>query len=206
MKFILTPNKDDATKLIRITPQYNDRLVGFNKRPDLYNNSEDQYITWVVNRNKETGLIPCESTDEYNTLIAKWTAANPNSDHKTRRPYHDGKTYWIVDASDLPGGKVTNDNDYFFEAWEWVDNGVIVNMPKARNIHMDQIRIIRNRELAAKDITFMRAVEDGNADAQATIKTEKQNLRDIPQTFDITTGVDTPEQLKAKWPDGLPKE
>ena len=81
-----------------------------------------------------------------------------------------------------------------------------VNMTKARVIHMDKIRVIRNRELAAKDISFMRAVEDGNADAQTTIKTEKQNLRDIPQTFDITTGVDTPEQLKAKWPDGLPKE
>ena len=58
----------------------------------------------------------------------------------------------------------------------------------------------------AKDVTFMRAVEDGNTDAQATIKTEKQSLRDIPQTFDITTGVDTPEKLKAKWPDGLPTE
>ena len=81
-----------------------------------------------------------------------------------------------------------------------------VNMGKARTIHMNNIRVIRDRELAAKDITFMRAVEDGNADAQATIKNEKQNLRDIPQTFDITTGVDTPEQLKEKWPDGLPKE
>jgi len=81
-----------------------------------------------------------------------------------------------------------------------------VNMAKARTIHMNNIRVVRNRELAAKDITFMRAVEDADLDAQATIKTEKQNLRDIPQTFDITTGVDTPEQLKAKWPAGLPTE
>jgi len=81
-----------------------------------------------------------------------------------------------------------------------------VNMAKARTIHMNNIRVVRNRELAAKDITFMRAVEDADPDAQARIKTEKQNLRDIPQTFDITTGVDTPEQLKAKWPAGLPTE
>ena len=81
-----------------------------------------------------------------------------------------------------------------------------VNMAKARTIHMNNIRVVRNRELAAKDITFMRAVEDADLDDQATIKTEKQNLRDIPQTFDITTGVDTPEQLKAKWPAGLPTE
>ncbi len=81
-----------------------------------------------------------------------------------------------------------------------------VNMEKARVIQMNNIRAIRDRELAAKDIAFMRAVENGDTDAQATIKTEKQNLRDIPQTFDITTGVDTPEKLKDKWPDGLPKE
>ena len=77
-------------------------------------------------------------------------------------------------------------------------------MDKARLIHMDKIRSIRNRELAAKDISFMRAVEDGNTDTQATIATEKQTLRDIPQTFDLTT--DTAEELKNKWPEGLPKE
>ena len=92
-------------------------------------------------------------------------------------------------------------------AWEMDTDGTPkVNMAKARAVKMNRIRVVRDKELVKKDITFMRAVEDGNAEAQATIKTEKQNLRDIPQTFDITTGVDTPEQLKAKWPDGLPTE
>jgi len=81
-----------------------------------------------------------------------------------------------------------------------------VNMTKARVIHMDAIRVVRNAELAAKDITFMRAVEAGDTSAQATIATEKQALRDIPQTFDLTTDNDTPEELKQKWPEGLPKE
>ena len=79
-----------------------------------------------------------------------------------------------------------------------------VNMTKARTIHMDAIRVVRNAELAAKDITFMRAVEAGDASAQSTIGTEKQVLRDLPTTFDLTTGVDTPEKLKAKWPTELP--
>ena len=69
---------------------------------------------------------------------------------------------------------------------------------------MDAIRVVRNTELVAKDIVFMRAVEAGDASAQSTIATEKQTLRDIPATFDITTGVDTPEKLKAKWPAELP--
>jgi hypothetical protein len=88
-------------------------------------------------------------------------------------------------------------------AWEMDTDGTPkVNMAKARGVHMDVIRIVRNTELAAKDITFMRAVEAGDTSAQATIATEKQVLRDIPQTFDLTTA--TPEQLKAKWPAELP--
>ena len=79
-----------------------------------------------------------------------------------------------------------------------------VNMGKARVIHMDAIRVVRNAELVARDITFMRAVEAGDASAQSTIAAEKQTLRDIPATFDITTDVDTPEKLKAKWPTELP--
>jgi len=77
-----------------------------------------------------------------------------------------------------------------------------VNMTKARAIHLAEIRRVRNAELVKEDVTFMRAVEAEDTDAQATIKTKKQTLRDIPQTFDLTT--DTPEQLKALWPDELP--
>jgi hypothetical protein len=79
-----------------------------------------------------------------------------------------------------------------------------VNMDKAKVIHMDKIRAERNKELAVKDITFMRAVEAGDASAQSTIGTEKQVLRDLPATFDITTDAGTPELLKAKWPTELP--
>ena len=81
---------------------------------------------------------------------------------------------------------------------------VNVNMTKARAIHLAEIRRVRNEELAKEDITFMRAVEAGDTYAQNTIKTKKQTLRDLPATFDITTDVDTPEKLKAKWPTELP--
>ena len=81
---------------------------------------------------------------------------------------------------------------------------VNVNMTKARAIHLTEIRRVRNAELAKEDITFMRAVEAGDTSAQAAVATKKQTLRDIPATLDITTGVDTPEKLKAKWPDELP--
>lgn len=135
--------------------------------------SEDELIEFAIDRNKAAGVIA------------------------------DGASYWIVEHSDLPGGSLSEDNDYFFDAWEW-DGGVTVSMAKARTIHMNVIREARNKELAAKDITFMRAIEAGDASAQSTIAAEKQALRDLPTTFDITTDVDTPEKLKAKWPTELP--
>ena len=81
---------------------------------------------------------------------------------------------------------------------------ISVNMTKARAIHLAEIRKVRNAELVKEDVTFMRAVEDADTDAQATIKTKKQTLRDLPTTFDITTDAGTPELLKAKWPTELP--
>ena len=81
---------------------------------------------------------------------------------------------------------------------------VNVDMTKARAIHLAEIRRVRNEELVKEDVTFMRAIESEDTDAQATIKTKKQTLRDLPAIFDITTDVDTPEKLKAKWPTELP--
>ena len=75
---------------------------------------------------------------------------------------------------------------------------IIVNMAKARAIHMNRIRAVRNKQLASLDVPFMRAVETGDASELARIASEKQVLRDIPQTLDLTT--DTPEELKAIWP------
>ena len=79
---------------------------------------------------------------------------------------------------------------------------VNINMDKARTIQMNKIREIRNKELAKKDVEFMKALEAAD-DSHKAIAVEKQKLRDIPQTFDLTT--DTPEELKEKWPEGLPK-
>ena len=91
----------------------------------------------------------------------------------------------------------------FRDAWEWQGGAISVNMPRARIVHMAAIRVSRDAELAKLDITFMRAIETGDTAAQSTIGTEKQALRDIPQTFDLS-GAATPEALDALWPAELP--
>ena len=80
-----------------------------------------------------------------------------------------------------------------------------VNMTKARAIHLDEIRKVRNEELVKEDINLMIANESGTSSEQDAVKAKKQTLRDLPATFDITTDVDTPEKRKAKWPTELPE-
>ena len=77
-----------------------------------------------------------------------------------------------------------------------------VNMQKARDIHRDKIRAARNPRLAAKDVDFMRAVEAGDTDAQATVAAEKQALRDATAAAAIDAAT-TPDALKAAWDSDL---
>jgi ABC-type transport system substrate-binding protein len=150
----------------------------------------DTGVLAVVNPAYNDGSRPSgESDDDFFTRVVD--SAVP-----------DGVTYRVIDDADAATLAFLKERT-FRGAWEHDADGVpVVNMAKARGIHMDVIRLSRNAELAAKDITFMRAVEAGDTDTQATIATEKQTLRDIPQTFDLTT--DTPEELKAQWPTELP--
>ena len=77
-----------------------------------------------------------------------------------------------------------------------------IDMVQARAIHLAEIRRVRDAELVKLDVPFMLAVEAGDTLAQETIAIAKQVLRDIPQTFDLTT--DSPDVLKGLWPVTLP--
>ena len=92
---------------------------------------------------------------------------------------------------------------HFRDAWEDDGTAIRVNMPKARIIHMDQIRGVRDKELKELDLPYMKALEAGDTAEQQRIANQKQVLRDIPQTFDLDIAA-TPEDLKALWPQELP--
>ena len=102
----------------------------------------------------------------------------------------------IVDVSDLPTSRA------FREAWECQGFAVAVNMPKAREIHMVRIRASRDRALTRLDGEFQRALEADDKTRQREVAGQKQTLRDLPQTFDLS-GAETPEALEALWPEGL---
>ena len=79
---------------------------------------------------------------------------------------------------------------------------ITVNMTKAVEIKKDMIRAERDPKLAALDVEFMRAVEAGDTDAQATIAAKKQALRDATDDPAIAAAT-TPDELKAVVPTAL---
>lgn len=54
-----------------------------------------------------------------------------------------------------------------------------INIDKAKAIKLDQFRAERAPKLAALDVAFVRALEQGDAAEQARIAAEKQALRDV---------------------------
>lgn len=83
----------------------------------------------------------------------------------------------IVDSSELPEA----DND-FFNSWELIDGVVSVNLDKAKAQTKDRLRAERAPLLAAQDVAFQRALEEGK-DTSAIVA-EKQRLRDITNLVD----------------------
>jgi len=92
----------------------------------------------------------------------------------------------IMDASELPEA----DND-FFNSWELIDGYVLVNLDKAKAQTKDRLRAERAPLLAAQDVAFQRALEEGKD--TAAIVAEKQRLRDITNLVD---GCKTTEELR----------
>lgn len=191
MKVILVDNPKPPFNLRRIHPNPN----------LLLSMTEDEMIAYVIRRNKEVGVVPCETEADRDACLALFAARHPTLPLIDLPPV--GVNH-VVDEVDLPGGSISEDNDYFFDAWEWATDHADVNMPKARDIHMGHIREVRDIELAKLDVPFMQALETGDVPEQARITVDKKVLRDIPATFDLSVHA-TPEALKAAWPAELPE-
>ena len=74
--------------------------------------------------------------------------------------------------------------------------GFSIDMPKARDIHRDQIRITRKDKFVELDLEFNRALET-SADT-TSIVSKKQALRDAPADSAIESAANE-ASLKAQW-------
>lgn len=93
----------------------------------------------------------------------------------------------LIRTSQLP-----THNDDFFNCWEISGNSIIVNMTKAKEQTKTRLRAERTPLLAALDVQFQRALEDGTSTTE--IVAEKRRLRDITLFVDQAT---TLNQLRA---------
>ena len=79
-----------------------------------------------------------------------------------------------------------------------------INLNKAKDIQKERMRAVRKPLLESEDVTYMRAIEAGDTDAQTASATRKQALRDVTQLVDdatitATDVVGITSELKAVW-------
>jgi hypothetical protein len=116
--------------------------------------------------------------------------------HIIERSLPKGVDWLIFTTVDFPQDRT------FRNAWfSHKTLGIQVDMVKARQIHLDTMRVARQPLLDNLDVEFMRAVESQDKTAQTRIASQKQTLRDVTTT-DLSAA-STPEQLKAIWPEAL---
>ena len=99
----------------------------------------------------------------------------------------DSSNVRIVEESEIPADRT------FRDAWVHDGEKLAHDMDAAREIHMKRIRAARNKELSRLDVEQLK----GN-----DVSARKQELRDLPQTFDLSVAATT-DALKALWPEGL---
>jgi hypothetical protein len=97
------------------------------------------------------------------------------------------------DVRDAASLTVPNDRT-FRGAWQFNGAAVEIDMAAARDIHRDNLRAERAPKLAALDVAYMKALEQGHV--TTTIAAEKQALRDVTADSRIVSAK-TPEELKA---------
>ncbi|WP_298165141.1 hypothetical protein [Novosphingobium sp.] len=109
---------------------------------------------------------------------------------------------WTVDHIRNDENHYIVDDALFFGALTANGGEIVIDMDKAREIWRGAIREARAPKLAALDVAWQRASEDGREDAKAKIVAAKQLLRDLPEDAAIAKAKSIAD-LRAFWPDVL---
>lgn len=117
----------------------------------------------------------------------------------------------FLERNSLKGDEVTKlPDDYeppdkdrsYRNAWTFVDGKVLVDMPRAREIHKDKLRSLRAPKFSQLDMEYLRADEVKNEVEKARIAAEKQALRYVTDDPRIEAALN-PDELRAVLPDIL---
>lgn len=92
----------------------------------------------------------------------------------------DAISHAIVDESVFP-----QDKEYR-GAWEFDGKKVVHNLDKAKEIHKEKLRFMRNEKMSKLDVEYQRADEKGDQAEKKSIGSKKQKLRDITKNPEIS--------------------
>jgi hypothetical protein len=104
-----------------------------------------------------------------NEAIEKWKSVNQGL---------------YVSHREMPDDAIPIDRT-FRDAWDDItlEPVIDIDMDKARSIHLDRIRKLRNAELARLDIEAIKAQDIGDEAGLIAVRQRKQELRDLPETI-----------------------
>ena len=124
---------------------------------------------------------------DFATAINKWKAAHPEK---------------YLSHREMPDDVIPTDRT-FRDAWTDTtpEFFIDIDMAKARDIHLNRIRVKRNAELSKLDIQATKAQDINDTATLTQIRSRKQELRDLPATLASTlASVVSADALKAIQP------
>ena len=138
-------------------------------------------------------IIVYSQDDETNKLAILVSSGELELAKLIEKAVPSNKTYSVVKSLNL--------DNYFYDAYEYKNKEVVLNISKAKDIHLNNFRKVRATLLQELDLEFLRAVELENKDKQRQISVKKMALRDVTET----PLSDDPNEIKKVWPSILGK-
>ncbi len=91
-------------------------------------------------------------------------------------------------------------NRLFRNAWtdDLPGSTVDVDLEKAKDIHLDRLRVMRDKKLKELDGLEFKYLGQGDGDRLTQLRQLKQKLRDLPETLDLANAK-SPEELLKLW-------
>lgn len=133
-------------------------------------------------------VIVFENPEDPNRISIMTPTGEVSTDELIRLKIDVTKPYKIMLNTELP-----YEDDVFFEAWKLVNDTIIIDLEKSKEIHRNILRRERIKLFSDLDIQFMRAIEQGDTVKQQEISTKKQKLRDLPSHSAIQSASTTAE-------------
>jgi hypothetical protein len=138
--------------------------------------------------------MPYITYPQFNGQVAVIIPADPSLsiEEIATKDVPEGVPYKIIDNLNI---------DYFyFNAYEFnEEDGAVINIYKAKEIHLNKFREVRKPLLEALDVQYMKALETGDQTTISYVVSSKQALRDV-------TKISLPDNLadiKNTWPNIL---